>query len=724
MYFIDTETAGLHGVPVLLQYAKDDGPIELYSLWKRPAGETIDLLDKIAAEGVVGYNLTFDWFHLTKFRCMLSMVPTDLVPYGNIPLMASVEADARDAGCFKAATACDLLLVGQKTKYQALMKRKPITIRWVPQVLASALAEELGKRVELPDIFFTKGAKDWRLVETDKPGFVHLELKTSASLSLKAVAKYILGREGVTKFSDVEVPKSYMVDDKDFGYAPFHSAIKRADPERITWPQVLWYHIHHWDTNEDARAYASDDITNTRLLYKHFGSPELGDDDSVLACMVGAVRWRGFTISRTKLRALKAEAKETMLVAPRKPSAVKEYLYEVLDEFERTLLDQGTGKLVLEALTKWEDHPVCERANKVIKARGAVKRIEVIDKLLLAGRLHASFRVIGAKSARMSGADGLNAQGIAHEFTFRDCFDLAHANEELWGGDFDSFEVALACAAYPDTRLIEMLKSGKKIHALMGMAIYGGTYEDIMATKELKGSANKYHGGKTGTFLTVYGGDYGTMMRKLGIPEETAVAAIENFNREYPGLNAGRLKTIQPFQAMHQPKGIGTRISWKDPADYVESLFGFRRDFSIENKVMKALYDLSNSMPKEWAKFRSIVIRRDREQTAVGAASSALYGAAFGLQGQIERAAGNHRIQSSGAQITKRCQCAIWEIQPVGFGHWLVQNMNIHDEIMSSTHPSVAEQVKVKIDSCVKSYEDRVPLISFQWKKLKTWAGK
>ena len=63
------------------------------------------------------------------------------------------------------------------------------------------------------------------------------------------------------------------------------------------WPAVIHKFIDHWATNEPAREYARDDMWFiTRALDKHFGYPEPGDDDSVLACMVPVVRWRGFKI--------------------------------------------------------------------------------------------------------------------------------------------------------------------------------------------------------------------------------------------------------------------------------------------------------------------------------------------------------------------------------------------------------------------------------------------
>ena len=54
----------------------------------------------------------------------------------------------------------------------------------------------------------------------------------------------------------------------------------------------------------------------------------------------------------------------------------------------------------------------------------AAKEVELYKKLLLAGKFHASFVVIGTLSSRMAGADGLNPQGIKHAKDVRKMFPL------------------------------------------------------------------------------------------------------------------------------------------------------------------------------------------------------------------------------------------------------------------------------------------------------------
>ena len=99
---------------------------------------------------------------------------------------------------------------------------------------------------------------------------------------------------------------------------------------------------------------------------------------------------------------------------------------------------------------------------KILDVKIAAKEVELYQKLLLAGKFHASFVVIGTLSSRMAGADGLNPQGIKHTKDVRRMFPLSWDGYILCGGDFDSFEVTLADAVYNDPSLRAALCSGKK----------------------------------------------------------------------------------------------------------------------------------------------------------------------------------------------------------------------------------------------------------------------
>jgi DNA polymerase I-like protein with 3'-5' exonuclease and polymerase domains len=393
-----------------------------------------------------------------------------------------------------------------------------------------------------------------------------------------------------------------------------------------------------------------------------------------------------------------------------------------MDEISRGAL-LSTRKHVLEAVANDRaGDPAGERAQRVLEARQAIKRAEVLEKLIADGRFHPDFNVIGTKSGRMSGTGGLNAQGIPHAPEIRACFPLG---ENLWGGDFDSFEVALAAAAYRDEQLIADLKTGRKVHGIFGAMLSGLTYEQVIATKG-DGTRDWYDTGKKGFLALIYGGDSGTIVRKLGVDPEAAEAAYQAFLNKYPQLAEARQEVIDQFCSMRQPGGIGTQVEWHAPAESVTSLLGWPRYFTLETEIARMLFDLAAEPPEDWGKWPKggRVLRRKKPQTLQGAVQSALYGAAFSVQAAAMRAAGNHRIQSTGAGICKHVQRAVWECQPCGCEPFLVSGFQVHDELMVDVHSDYARTVAVAVEQTVESYRELVPLIRFDWGKLSHWGEK
>jgi hypothetical protein len=418
------------------------------------------------------------------------------------------------------------------------------------------------------------------------------------------------------------------------------------------------------------------------------------------------------------------------------------------------------------------NHPAAYRAKELLGIKIAAKEVELYNKLILAGRFHADFIVIGTKSTRMSGSSGLNAQGIKATKEVRRCFPLAWDGFVLCGGDFDSFEVTLADAVYNDPALRAALikkipcpfceqtkvchkckgtckvknKQGEtvackdckgsgecqecddnlevrqKLHGLFGQAIFPGhTYAEVLASTGT--NYDMYLKGKSGVFAMIYGGNADTLVRNLGVKKEDAEAAFENFANAYPGVGKAREKTFDAFCSMRQPDG--KHVIWKEPAKCVTSFLGFSRSFDLENRICRALFELANKPPKGWRNHPVKVWRRDRVQTAGGAVSSALYGASFGLQAANMRAAANHEIQSPGGTITKAAQRAIWDLQPVGVHELVVAPMNVHDELMVVTHPDYIPRVTEKVRESVESFRPQVPLIGLTWNESQdNWAEK
>ncbi len=847
MIFFDTETAGLHGMPVLIQWAEDDGPVELYSPWSEPIYLTLNLIERFCEhEAICGFNLAFDWFMLQKLYTTLHLFVEkggceDDLPMDHIDELGVLEKEARDGPCVKPRSALDLMLHARKGPYQSTMARSDIRIKRVPSVLANKLAEELERRVPLPSIYFAKrsdkNAAQWSVRDVkDADGEVVPELSdvvlsfnSSTALKYLAIDALKIPHDKIKFFDVVGVDDTWLPE--ELGYAPFALAIGRPGKWNKAWPEVIRHHISHWRFHGLAREYATDDVVYTRGLYHHFGRPAHGDNDSILACMVASCRWRGYAVDLEGLRKLRQQTLAKMTVdgfrIPTEPRVARRWIEEPMSALDKlSCADEGlntsTKKSVLEVISEWtqecpdagdeEQHPescVCKgsgsvphpsaaRAKAVLEARKAQYKANLYDKFLLAGRFHASYSVIGTLSSRMggggtakdieaggkAGGDGMNPQGIENDDTVRVNFPLAFPGYDLGGGDFDAFEVSIAEAVYEDKGLRSQLLTcekcsnpmvwvgepvdvlswkrslraeatgvgeqtptegkvgqgsgtssvlennfyctnclsteGKKIHALFGVHVYPAyTYEALRKNKEL------YTRCKRAVFQSMYGGTAKGLADKLKVPPEVAEQATSLFHKDFPGVKRSQLRVERRLGGLSQMGGIGSRVTWNQPQDYIESMFGFRRYFTLENKLIKAIYDLAGSLPPEWKNYRQSITRRDRVQTTSGATMTALYAAAFSVQASNIRAGINHEIQSPGADITKDLQCRIWELQPHGVHKFLVQPMNTHDEIQCPHVPEIKQKLAEVVSATVEKFRPKIPLIRMKWaSNNKTWADK
>lgn len=779
MIFFDTETCGLHGPIITIQYAHDNEPVKIHNVWTSPVYETLQIITELVYNDVVAFNISFDWFHLCQmFTTLMLYEDRGISPIECIDQHALFEAKARDLDyCLKPKSACDLMIHACKGQYQStLMDRKPITIRKVPAVLASELVEYLNRTISLKDIYFTRKTdptKHWEAKDhLDAEGeveedFKDIVLQFAPSSALKSLVADITGQTTVTM---KEIGIDSHLQPFELGYAPFALApfvddagiIRRPSPENWMkkWPMVIKYHIEHWNYNPNARKYAENDIHYLRMLYDHFGRPALGDHDSTLACMIGAVRWRGLHVDTDALARRKQSVKEVLEKAPynfNSPETCRRYLSEVLSPTELAVMTVGgrftTKAAILEQMAGDKDSPAQSRAQEILDHRHAGKELELYDKLVVADRFHASFNVIGALSGRMSGADGLNAQGINHKKEIRQCFGLKWPGQQLTGGDLEASQIAIAAAVYDDPQLNKELqekatcpdckgtgiKKGKpckdckgtglcrkKIYGVFGCYLFpGNTYDSIIHTKGLGGEKDLYDRSKKGVLAMLFGGEEYTLSTRVGISEEGAAAAYSKFVEDHPVWGEKRQLYFDMFCSMKQPGGLGTQVIWAEPADYVESMFGFRRYFTLENNICRSLFELSNSPPKEWFKYAGKIRRSTRDQTPAGALRSALYGAAFQIQAKNMRAAANHVIQSPESTIIKHLQYAVWSLQPAGISEWKVMPINIHDEIMAPAIHSIAPRTKEVVDEVIAHYRPMIPFIGMEWDiDIASWGDK
>lgn len=795
--FYDTETCGLVGPIVLIQYAFDDEPTQLHYVFATPIRETMDLIEKMMDCEVIGFNLAFDHFHICQTYTVLdllgSIVGYDQLPEDHINAYANCEPKARDGKCLRPKAALDLMLHARKGPYQSTMNRGDIRVRKIPTVLCKEVANYLTEKIPLKDIYF-KGKDRWKVRDiTDEnddiiPDFKDLVLSFSPSSALKALATDALGVDTV-RFGELPSPKPPV----EKAYAPFALSVGNAQNWNGAWPDLgqIRIHIDFWTFNETAIKYAIDDVVFTRGLYHFFDAKvrnysdadareysregvahtfdlSCGDVDSELSCMVGAVRWRGYKVDLERCKRIKKSCEALINDSPynfNSTAVVKKYMLQVLTEMEKSQLITPDGQLstkavYLEAISKWREADICEgcegmgcatcdqegmiktdvphpaalRAQEVLAFRGAAKQVDQLSKLIEARRFHAEFKVIGTLSSRMAGGGeddtkggSLNPQGIIHAKEIRKCFNLAFPGSSLCAGDFSGFELSIMDAAYPDERLHAEMTSNQKVHGLWGSRYFfpGLSYEEILATDGLPGEKDKYTRSKNGVFAIAYFGEAYTLTNRVGIPEEIAEAAYQNIQNDYPDFSEGRKTVIDRFCSMKQPEGIGTPVTWAEPDDYIESLLGFKRYFTLENKICKALFHMAENPPEEWKRLKGRIVRRDREQTFVGACRSALFAAAFAIQGSNMRAAGNHRIQSTGGELCKRLQCRLWDLQPPGVGDWIIQPMNVHDEILAPTVDRLKDRTTEIVKDFVKENRKLIPLLDISWKtNIANWSEK
>ena len=825
MFFFDTETIGFHGPAVLIQWAIDDGLVHLHEVWRSPIQETMDLIEAAVEhkDGIIVFNAAFDWFHVCQLYTTLLLLKEkyggDIWPIHFVEEYAILEPKARAGPCLKPQSCLDLMLHARKGPYQSTMQRGDIKVKRVPTAIAQLLADELSRRIPLSDIHFAKfkdHKRRWVLYDVKNdlgeviPDFKNVVLKFNPSSGLKALAVDMgiaKDADEVIHFNEIDITKTAPV--KEMGYAPFAMAIGSPGGYGSwngAWPQVIEMHVEHWAYNDRAREYATNDVLYTREIWRRFGCPETGDDDSELACMVGAVRWSGFALDLPSLKKMHADCVKFLASVPYNFNSVqvcRKYLEQVLDDVEKLVIQDSTKKHILEEMSKWtlgdvcedcgglgviEDtttqdgeqkcehcdeglvpnpdkpHPVAKRARLILDFRRTNNEKALYEKLIIAERFHVDVSVIGTLTGRNAGAGGLNATGINKQKAVRGCFPLADGKFVLCGGDFAGFEVTLMDAEYGDPQLRIDLTSRRpcihcsdkchtacggngcddcdggtckacdenctqetKIHALFGVNFFEGmTYEDILATKGLPEEHDKYSRAKNGLFAVAYFGEAYTLQNRVGVSEKMGINGFQKFLERYPVLAKKRNVIIRRFSPVSQPDGLGTKPDWvQDPDEYVESMFGFKRFFTMENLVLKELWKICQDPPRHWYRIKEKVVRREKEQTVVGATRSALLGCMFQLQGANTRAAGNHKIQSAGAFLAKRLQRLIWDLQPCGIHAFLLKTLNIHDEIMVPCVKPLVKKLGDLVTSFKMKWREHVPLLDIDWGSfLKSWAEK
>ena len=754
-YIFDTESCGYIGPTLLIQYQvlyENDkvGDIILHDIFKEKCGLTCTVIEDMMNSKLVGFNLAHDMWHLARTYNILSLMDQDKSPsiyeYANL---AKTEEARRF--CLTPVEPLDLMIYGQQGPFQAIMKQAPITLRKIPKCIAEQLVAHLTVRIKINPIYFAgmkkgyhwdikelwhkdieefslrqvtpedraKGHRRDILLEVD-PNFVDLVLPFQPKKGLKDIVEHILDL-GVGEVKHFELPSHVRKPTEEF-WNP-----NNEEP----WIDVIDAHIDMWRHDERQREYAREDVLYTRALYEYFDCPKGNDDGSVLACMVANSYNKGFDIDKKKAANLfkqvhrKCNRYNSIVQARSAPKVMKFLLgAKGLNNIMKKQIT-NTKAETLELLAN-EPTNLGKRAKLVLKARRCSYERELLYKLLTAGKAYWQFKVTGAKSGRMSGGasegtgKSMNPQGMPSDDYFREIFTFSNSPSYMKsGGDVISCQVKIMAKVWNDPELYKELRSGKKFHAIIGSFVFNMSYEDVLKDKD------KYDRSKSYTFAKAFGGQSRKLAAVTGRTIEDIEIAGQKFEEKYKGVRDNRLANIEKFEAIVQPS-LGGKVFWKEPQDYVESFLGYKRYFTVEIEVMRALFDLATKMPSDLKEVgRHIkVTRRDREQTATGACCSALYGSAFAVNGQIQRAAGNHEIQSPEGQIIKAQQVRMFnKFQPRGIKPFEIYGINVHDELQWVHKPEIVDELEKEVKLFEAEYKNILPMFEMEWfKDVKNWS--
>ncbi len=208
----------------------------------------------------------------------------------------------------------------------------------------------------------------------------------------------------------------------------------------------------------------------------------------------------------------------------------------------------------------WELQPLAEKypvVAKLLEYRSVAKAAQSFGDNILefiepkTGRIHADFRQIGAPTGRFS-CSSPNLQQIPHEAEYRRCF-RAPDGRKLVIADYSQIELRIVAGISGDPNMCQAFKDGTDIHTATAARVYNVPVEEV--TKEMRYKA------KSVNFGIIYGQGAFGLADNLGISRTEAKEIIDNYKKEFPG--------IQQY--------MDNTINFAREQGYVETLMGRKR---------------------------------------------------------------------------------------------------------------------------------------------------
>jgi len=241
------------------------------------------------------------------------------------------------------------------------------------------------------------------------------------------------------------------------------------------------------------------------------------------------------------------------------------------------------------------------------------------------GRVHTSFNQTGAETGRLSSSNP-NLQNIPIRSDvgreIRKAF-IAEPGNVLLSADYSQVELRILAHITQDEYMLAAFARGEDIHASAASKVYGVPLSKV--TKEQRAVA------KMMNFATSYGVTAFGLAQRTGLSRGEAADFMNRYFSTYPGVK----KYIEDTQALAREQG------------WVETLLGRRRYFPVLKTT----------------------------------ASSAQ---AYNLRQAAERAAINHPIQGTAADIIKMAMIALHD-RLTGEGLAARMILQVHDELVLET---------------------------------------
>jgi DNA polymerase-1 len=259
------------------------------------------------------------------------------------------------------------------------------------------------------------------------------------------------------------------------------------------------------------------------------------------------------------------------------------------------------------------------------------------------GRVHTSYAQAIAVTGRLS-SNNPNLQNIPVRTDrgkeIRKAFVPRDRDHVLLSADYSQIELRIVAAISGDPNMCEAFRSGKDIHTATAAKVYGVPEEEV--TREQRYKA------KSVNFGIIYGQGAFGLAENLGISRTEAKAIIDNYRKEFPGINQYMEDTVEFAKAQ----------------GYVETLMGRKR----------WLRDINSSN--------------------------------FTVRGFAERNAINSPIQGTAADMIKLAMIRIHKrMKKQGMTSRMI--MQVHDELVFDTHRKEADELRTLI---LEEMRDAMPL--------------